>query len=293
MKFSPNPWLIYLVWAASCCLFFWGPLGILLTYCLHNDNASHILLIPVFTAWLFYTDRAKLPKTCFLDLHSALLFALPAALIWTFSLWGESLRPDLRLSLLVFSLILLLIAGFIAVFGRFSAKKVWFSLAFLGLAIPLPESLLNRVIHLLQYGSAAVAELIFDWSGVPVLRENFVFHLPGLNIEVARECSGIRSSMALLILALLVVHFAFSKFWKKAVFVCAGLLMMIVKNGVRIAALTLLANRVDPGFLNGRLHREGGVVFFLIGLALLWPVYWWLRRGERSVPPVRPEAFLT
>jgi exosortase/archaeosortase family protein len=59
--------------------------------------------------------------------------------------------------------------------------------------------------------------------------------------------------------------------------------MMIVKNGVRIATLTILANNVNPDFLYGRLHREGGVVFFLLGLGLLLPVYWFLRRGEMPI----------
>jgi len=83
-----------------------------------------------------------------------------------------------------------------------------------------------------------------------------------------------------LILAVLVSHFSFRPWWKKLAFVAAGLLMMVVKNGIRIASLTLLANYVDPDFLYGKLHHRGGVVFFLIGLALLIPVYQVLRRGE-------------
>jgi hypothetical protein len=46
--------------------------------------------------------------------------------------------------------------------------------------------------------------------------------------------------------------------------------------------LTMLAQYVDPGFLFGRLHHEGGVVFFMIGLGLLIPVYWVLRRLEKQ-----------
>jgi exosortase/archaeosortase family protein len=64
--------------------------------------------------------------------------------------------------------------------------------------------------------------------------------------------------------------------------VVVGLFVMILKNGVRIVTLTLLASYVDPGFLYGRLHREGGVVFFLLGLLLLFPVLWLLQRGERK-----------
>jgi hypothetical protein len=47
--------------------------------------------------------------------------------------------------------------------------------------------------------------------------------------------------------------------------------MMILKNGIRIATLTLLAMYVDPSFLTGRVHREGGVVFFRMSLLLLLP----------------------
>jgi len=253
-----------------------------------NDNASHVLLIPFIVAWLIYLDRKKIVSRS-LDLAAAAWLAVPAAVLSTVVI-GRSF-PDTSISVAasILALVLFLVGGFVALFGRRSARSVWFSLAFLLFMVPFPEPLLNRVIYLLRAGSAAVAEVLFDWSGVPVLREGFVFHLPKINIEVAQECSGIRSSMALLILALLVAHFSFSKFWKKALFVCLGLLMMLVKNGIRIATLTLLASYVDPGFLYGRLHREGGVVFFLIGFALLWPVYWWLRRGEQSLPPRRPE----
>ena len=278
---SINPWLIYGVWAFLCGLVFLKPLKSLVLYSLHNDNASHILLVPVIVLWLLYTDRPRISRVCAFDFLPALLFAVPAVL-----LGGLALRfPDVSsVSLSICALILWLIAGYIAVFGRKCAQQTWFPFAFLAFAIPLPEALLDRVIYALQYTSAAVAGRVFDWSGVPVLREGFIFYLPGLSVEVAKECSGIRSSMALLILAVLLAHFAFTRFWKKAVFVLAGLVTMALKNGVRIATLTILANYVDRDYLFGRLHRQGGIVFFLIGLGLLVPVYLLLRRGEKDTP---------
>src|SRR5262249_4337133 len=141
-------------------------------------------------------------------------------------------------------------------------------------------------VYWLQWGSALIAEVLFNLSGAPVLREGFIFRLPKMSIEVAQECSGIRSSLALLILAVLLAHFSFRPMWKKLVFVVAGLLMMLIKNGVRIATLTLLANYVNPDFLYGKLHRQGGIVFFLIGLALLLPVFFYLRRGEQTPSPL-------
>ena len=91
-----------------------------------------------------------------------------------------------------------------------------------------------------------------------------------------------RRSEGGLILAILVAYFYLHTFWKQLVLVIAGLFIMILKNGVRIVTLTLLASYVDPGFLYGRLHREGGVVFFVLGLLLLTPLLWALQRSERA-----------
>jgi exosortase len=167
-------------------------------------------------------------------------------------------------------------------FGRESLKAARFPLMFLFLFIPLPEALLSRVVYFLQKGSAEISALLFGLTPLPVLREGFVFHLPRFSIEVARECSGIRSSIALLVLAILVGHFFLRTWWKQVLFVLAGFVVMIVKNGIRIVTLTMLASYVDPGFLYGNLHREGGVVFFLIGLLLMVPVFWLLQTGEHE-----------
>jgi exosortase/archaeosortase family protein len=60
----------------------------------------------------------------------------------------------------------------------------------------------------------------------------------------------------------------------------AVLPMTVLKNGIRIVSLSLLAMYVDPEFLTGQLHHEGGMVFFLLALALLTPVLVVLRRLE-------------
>ncbi len=111
------------------------------------------------------------------------------------------------------ALVLSWVAGFALLFGESSCRAGYFSLLFLFFMIPLPESFFNHIIYLLQLGSTWVTESLFDLLGVPVLREGFVLHLARFNIEVAQECSGIRSSMALLVLALLVSHFQLNRFW--------------------------------------------------------------------------------
>lgn len=272
---------MYSAWVAAVCLLFWKPLRILIQYALTSSDASHVLIIPILVVWLLWTEAPRVEQRTSLDLKTSLLFALPAAALAFLSFPWLGPAPGWALAGLVTALILFFFAGFAAIFGGAAAKQTWFPFAFAAFAIPLPPPLLDRVISILQWGSAGVADIVFQLTGLPVLREGLVFRMPSFAIEVASECSGIRSSIALLILAVLIVHFSFTRFWKKAVFVFAGLLMMLIKNGVRIATLTLLAQYVNRSFLFGSLHHQGGVVFFLLGLALLLPLYWLLRRGER------------
>ncbi len=279
-----NRWMIFGVWVSLSLLLFAKPVYGLFQLANQDETASHIVLIPFISAWLLYTERKQLqPERAFV-FWPAVMFLVSSVLIALLALNCGTCAPKVRLSTYALSLVLLLITGFAFILGTATAKSSWFALAFLLFSIPIPDIFLRKIIYGLQSGSAAIAELFFDLSGAPVLREGFVFRLPKMSIEVAQECSGIRSSLALLILALLVAHFSFRPLWKKLVFVVAGLSMMLIKNGIRIASLTLLANYVNPAFLTGSLHHQGGVVFFLVGLALLLPVFWLLRNGETPAP---------
>jgi exosortase len=277
--------LFFVGWIIATCLLFLHQVTAFVTYSLSNDNASHLVLIPLITAWLIYLERDRIFKLLASDGRAAwLFFAIGSALaLLAFSV-GRHWSTLNQLSVYVLGLIFLWVAGFAFFFGRPALGNARFPLSFLLLTIPMPDVLLDKSIYLLQKGSAEIAAVLFDWSGVPFLRDGFVFHLAHVNIEVARECSGIRSSLALLILAILVAHFYLNTFWKQAVLVIAGLFVMILKNGVRIVTLTLLASYVDPAFLYGRLHHEGGVVFFMLGLLLLAPLLWLLQRSERKSP---------
>ncbi len=277
--------LFYAGWIFVSCLLFLHPLIAFVSYSLSNENASHLILIPVISAWIVFLERDRIFKTPGSDVALAcMLLAAGAALALAAFSIGSGWSALNQLSTYVFALILVWTAGFAFIFGRQTLERARFPIVFLLLTIPIPDFILDKVIYVLQKGSAEIAAVLFDWSGVPVLREGFVFHLARVNIEVARECSGIRSSLALLILAILVAHFYLDAFWKRAVLLIAGLFVMILKNGARIVTLTLLASYVDPGFLYGKLHREGGVVFFLLGLLLLAPLVWILQPSEPKVP---------
>jgi exosortase len=291
MNLADHPnrrWLLFVGWLACSIVISWAALSALLRYSFGNDDASHVLLIPFICAWLMFIDRRRIFKNLSSDVTVCLALLIPGLAV---VLWSSRTQPASP-SFCAFGLVLVWIAGFALAFGREPIKAARFPLMFLFLFIPLPEALLSRVVYFLQKGSAGISALLFALTPLPVLREGFVFHLPRFSIEVARECSGIRSSIALLVLAILVGHFFLRTRWKQVLFVLAGFVVMIVKNGIRIVTLTVLATYVDPGFLYGNLHREGGVVFFMIGLLLMVPVYWILQAGEQApeLPAVKLSA---
>ena len=268
---------------AALLLLFFRPLVALVQFAFSDESASHTLIIPLVFGYVLRIDHRQIFGFSTMDPVAGSVFLIGAigSTSWAYYFEARRHSPD-ALTYYILGFVLACLAVFAFVFGRRVLRQGAFPFFLLFLLVPWPSYILNPVVSYLQEGSADIAEITFYISGAPVLREGLTFHLPRATIEVAPECSGIRSSMALLILALVVAHLAFRPLWKKVVFVAAGLLVMIVKNGVRIATLSLLANYVDPDFLFGRLHREGGGVFFVLGLFLLLPLYWLLKRGEAS-----------
>jgi exosortase len=288
---SAKRYLTFGGWVILSSLVFIQPLIALGRLSLSNADASHIVLIPFISGWLFFVERRKIFLNTSYDRILGSIVSLIAISVGLVTYFAPALRPDVQLSGYILSLVLFWVAGFAFTVGRSVWRTGRFPLLFLLLMVPWPSFLLDRVIYILQAGSAWITSVLFDLAGVPALREGFVFYLPSVTIEVAKECSGIRSSMAVLILALLIVHFGLKSFWKKALFLASALFVMILKNGIRIASLTLLSMYVDPDFLYGRLHHEGGVVFFLLGLLLLTPILWFLRRLE-GLPPLKKQVLL-
>lgn len=273
-------WWLFASWLCLFSLLFSRQLGSLARLSFSQDDASHIVFIPFISACVLFSERHKI----FLDrsydkIFSGTLLFLAVCVAVASRLVPSVSSLDLQLSGYILSLVLFWISGFALVFGKTACKAARFPLLFLLLMVPLPQFFLDRLIYILQVGSAWITGALFDLSGVPALREGLIFHLPNVSIEIAKECSGIRSSLAVLIITLLAVHFFLRGLWKKVVFLAGGLFIMILKNGIRIVSLTLLSIYVDPAFLYGRLHREGGIVFFIMGLLLLLPLLKLLQCG--------------
>jgi exosortase len=268
-------------------LAFYSTLAGLVQYSLHNSSSSHIVLIPFVSFFLLYLERATIFANT--SPNRGLGIGLAGAGLMLFVVASRGPIPqegNWSLSAQVISLLLIWVAGFIFFYGSAAFRAGSFALLFLLLMVPLPDPILNWIVRGLQEGSTQIAYLIFQATGTPVLRHGFQLSLPTVTIEVAEECSSIRSSMALFVTILLAGHLYLRTGWKKLVLVVLVFPLSLLKNGIRIATLTLLSIYVDPSFLTGKLHSRGGFVFFALALLILLPLFWWMEKSDRRRLPV-------
>jgi len=274
----------FAAFVAVSVLVFWKTASALVAYSLSRESSSHIILIPFVSLFLLYSERKRIFAFPRPSAGPAIGLICVGIAIYLFANWrlypqgGNALLPAATLSLIFFW-----IGGFLLFYGIEAARTAAFPLLFLLLMVPLPDGILYRVVNLLQKGSTELSYLLFRAAAVPVLKQGFLLYLPGVTIEVAEECSGIRSSVALFITCLLAAHLFLRTTWRQAFFALLALPLAIIKNGIRIVTLSLLSIYVDPSFLTGRLHRDGGFVFFLLMLAILAPVLRVLQKSEGRI----------
>lgn len=277
------------VWFALICLgslvLFRAPLAALAHLALYDERYSYIAFVPFISATLIYLERSQIFRLAPSSrVAGALLASIGFASSWMLRVRAAAPNQDAGLSLFAIALILVWIGGFLFCYGSASWKAASFPLVFLFLAAPPPPVVLETVVVWLQKGSADVSQILFKLIGVPVLREGFQFSLPGLEIEVAEQCSGIRSSISMFLASVLAGHLVLHSTWKKICLILLTVPIVVAKNALRIVVLSLLGAYVDRGVLFGGIHKSSGLLFSPLALLVFAWLLWMLYRSERRPP---------
>lgn len=258
------------------------PLRDLLQNAKQTDYYSHIPLIPVISAYFIFRKRREIFEESSAYYFPGLLGVAGGVALFIVCQTQLSGSNDYA-SIAIFSALVFWLGSFSFLYGKQVFKKAYFPIAFLVFAVPIPAILAKKIISTLVSASIIVTSLLFKAIGIHFIREGQVFQLPGFNLEVAQECSGIRSSLVLFITGVLAGHLFLAKFWKKAVLALAVFPIAILKNGLRIVSLYLLSYYIDMRFLEGSFHHKfAGSVFFVLGLVFLGIILWLLRKSEED-----------
>lgn len=248
-----------------------------------TEYYSHIPLVPAVSLYLIFRRRKEMFRGEASFHPAGISMILGGTALYVTSLLVRTGLND-QASISTLAALLLWWGAYLTLFGRNASKKAFFPFAFLLFAVPIPVFLIESVIGFLVVGSTVMTRLMFAVIGVPLVQEGAVFLLPGFDIEVAKECSGIRSSLALFITTVLAGHIFLREFWKKAVLALAVFPVALFKNAVRIVTIYMLSYFIDMRIIEGGyLHRSGGFIFFGLGLVVLGMILWFLRSwGRRS-----------
>ncbi len=264
--------------------FFLRPLLSLVALATGSQLHSHILLIPFIFAYLIYLRRDRLtlesPVSIGWGIPCFLIGSAALALAFAFPRFSWTVSPSDHLALNVLGFVCFVAAGGCLVLGSAWMRSLVFPFVFLVFLVPLPNEMVFWLETASKLASADAASFFFNITGTPVLRDGSIFQLPGIVIEVAQECSGIRSSLVLFITSLLVAHLFLKTAWRRIVLVAFVIPLGILRNGFRILVIGLLCVHVGPEMINSIIHRKGGPLFFSLSLIPLFLLLCWLRRGE-------------
>jgi exosortase len=286
-----NQQTAFLALVTSSLLIGWRPLYQTFALSWRNDEYTQILLILPISAALIFLHRQTFRTLSGWRFRTGLVLLIAAVAI-ACSIWFMTYRlpADERLALEMFALVLWWIGSFSFCFGTGTARGLMFPLLLLFGLVPLPDAALNGLIALLQDGSAWSAHALFAAFGVPVVQHGIFLTIPNLTIQIAQECSSIRSSSMLFITTLVLAQLLLQSPWKRMLVIFLSIPLSVAKNGLRIFTIAMLGTRVDPGYLTGRLHHQGGILFFLIALVATFALIGICQRGESAREASRSDA---
>src|SRR6266550_6770256 len=276
-------------WGGACFVIvllavFGQPLLGLANYAAHSSLHSHILLIPFVSGYLLYLRRDQLPKERVADLPFGIVLLACGLGVFLFTHWlafaGRAPADNYYFVLLTISFLCSLAAGGFFFFGRAWMRAAAFPLAYLIFMVPMPDAMADALETASKYASAEVANVLFHLSGTPFLRAGPIFQLPDITIEVAQECSGIRSSWVLFITSILAANLFLKTPWRRFALIAFVIPLGILRNGFRILVIGLLCVNMGPQMIHSLIHRRGGPVFFVLALIPFFLVLWLLRKGD-------------
>lgn len=279
-----------------------------------DENYSHGLLIPFIIAYIVWSQRERLARAAE---RPALFIGLTAVLFALVLLWAGIAGAELFLQRI--SLVFML-AGTVLYFWGFALLRLLLvPLFLLLLAIPIPAIVFNKIAFPLQLFAsrcAVWAMMVFD---IPVLRQGNVIELMPLGametkkLEVVEACSGIRSLMTLVTLAVVFAYFTHSRggtdprgenpsddskpqspsrtahavsllksywFWRSTVILLSSIPIAIFTNALRVSGTGVLAHYYGTKVADGFFHSFSGWVIYIVAFLMLFSVGWILDRAK-------------
>ena len=273
-------WFDALILVALLAWLYFAVLSRLAAQWLNDPNFSHGFFVPAFALFVIWQKRAELARIPLQPTWAGVVILLFGLVVLVIGVLGAELFLS-RSSLLI------VVAGLVVLFcGWPMFRAVLFPWAFLALMIPIPTILFNQITLPLQVLASKVASWSLPLLGVPVLREGNVIQLPEMALEVAEACSGIRSLLSLVTLAIIYGYLLTDSVRMRIALAIAAVPIAVAANSLRIVGTGLLVQYWDPDKAEGFFHTFSGWLIFLVSLGMLFLLHKILEKiwpSQRSI----------
>jgi exosortase len=275
-----------------------------------DENYSHGLLIPFIIGFIIWTQRERLAQTA---RRPAMWCGLLAVSVAMLALWAGTAGAELFLQR---TSLVLILAGIVLYFWGFKLLRLMIvPLFLLLLAIPIPAIIFNKIAFPLQLFASRCAVSAMSMFDIPVLRQGNVIELMPLGaretkkLEVVEACSGIRSLMTLVTLAVVFAYFTHPRddsdgggnasqssslvrsalarlkqfgFWRSTIIVLSAIPIAIFTNALRVSGTGILARYYGTRIADGFFHSFSGWVIYVVAFLMLFGVGWLLDRVSQT-----------
>ncbi|HEY8563581.1 MAG TPA: EpsI family protein [Pyrinomonadaceae bacterium] len=253
-----------------------------------DENYSHGLFVPFIISYIIWLEfcgkRSPSLQTPWPKLGFAIvLFAL---LMYSVGNLGAELLTQ-RLSFI------LLLGGMVVYFWGFRVlQKLTVPFALLLLTIPIPQIILNKIAFPLQIWASRFADWGIRHFDISSVRNGNIIELLPLGstqviqLEVVEACSGIRSLMTLITLALLLGYFTRerrqnltgnwfdfltdSDFWRIVILMISAIPIALLTNAVRVMTTGIMTYHFGRQAAEGLWHDLMGLSVYVVALILLF-----------------------
>jgi exosortase len=269
--------LAAVVVAAGFALLYWQVFVRLVMDWYHDDNYSHGFLIVPIALYFAWERRERLKTTAQKPSVLGLVLVVGSIAVLLAGILGS------ELFLTRVSIVGALTGMVLFMFGWQHLRILAFPIAFLVLMIPIPAILFNQIAFPLQLLASKFGETAMGMADVPVLREGNVLILANTTLEVAEACSGIRSLVSLLTLAIVLGYFSDRRLWVRLFVALSSIPVAVVTNGFRVAGTGIAAHKFGAAAAEGFFHEFSGWLVFVAAFALTLAI-------QRIIALVAPAA---
>lgn len=269
-----------------------------------DENYSHGLLVPFVIGYILWSQRLRFARE---RQHPAMVVGLAVVSFGLVALWAGTAGAELYLQR---TSLIFLFAGTVIYFWGFQLLRLMIvPLFLLWLALPIPAIIFNKVAFPLQLFASRCAVSAMTLFDIPVLRQGNVIELMPLGaretkkLEVVEACSGIRSLMTLVTLAVVYAYFTHPRdndpgngnnsrgklsnfktfrFWRSALILLSAVPIAIFTNALRVSGTGVLARYYGTKVADGFFHTFSGWVIYIVAFLMLFGVGWILDRVKTN-----------